>query len=120
MSNQLYRANLSIASPSEIERTARQLRVIREEFLTTGVYAMYTPRSIILESWQRCNDLQVNSSRRCAPLAIARESQLSNLRDANELLRLATRSVMGRLTDFLASTSFPEATGVKPQLAPTR
>src|SRR2546425_802965 len=83
--------NLSIASPSEIERTARQLRVIREEFLTTGALAMYTPRSIILESWQRCNDLQVNPSRRCAPLAIAREAQLSNLRNANELLRLATR-----------------------------
>ncbi len=67
---------------------------------------MYTPRSIILESWQRCNDLQVNPSRRCAPLAIARESQLSNLRDANELLRLATRSVMGRLTDFLADSGY--------------
>src|SRR5438034_6221571 len=106
MPNQLYHANLSIASPSEIERTARQLRVIREEFLTTGAPAMYTPRSIILESWQRCNDLQVNPSRRCAPLAIARESQLSNLRDANELLRLATRSVMGRLTDFLADSGY--------------
>ena len=58
MPNQLYHANLSIASPSEIERTARQLRVIREEFLTTGAHAMYTPRSIILESWQRCNDFQ--------------------------------------------------------------
>src|SRR6266704_1669364 len=106
MPNQLYRANLSIASPSEIERTARQLRVIREEFLTTGAHAMYTPRSIILESWQRCNDLQVNPSRRCAPLAIARESQLSNLRDANELLVRATRSVMGRLTDFLADSGY--------------
>ena len=106
MPNQLYRANLSIASPSEIERTARQLRVIREEFLTTGALAMYTPRSIILESWQRCNDLQVNPSRRCAPLAIAREAQLSNLRNANELLRLATRSVMGRLTDFLADSGY--------------
>src|SRR6266704_5092541 len=106
MPNQLYHANLSIASPSEIERTARQLRVIREEFLTTGAPAMYTPRSIILESWQRCNDLQVNPSRRCAPLAIAREAQLSNLRDANELLRLATRSVMGSLTDFLADSGY--------------
>src|SRR5437870_4761452 len=30
MTSQLYRVNLSIASPSEIERTARQLRAIRE------------------------------------------------------------------------------------------
>src|SRR6266568_2761790 len=106
MPNQLYRANLSIASPSEIERTARQLRVIREEFLTTGAHAMYTPRSIILESWQRCNDLQVNPSRRFAPLAVARESQLYQLREANELLVRATRSVMGRLTDFLADSGY--------------
>ena len=33
---QSHRVNLSIASPSEIERTARQLMAIREDFLSTG------------------------------------------------------------------------------------
>src|SRR5258706_7437849 len=106
MQSQLYRPNLSIASPSEIERTARQLRVMREGFLSTGTLAMYTPRSMILTSWQRCNAMHVNPSRRCAPLAIARESQLNRVREANELLIRATRPVIDRLTDFLAASGY--------------
>src|SRR6266536_1052612 len=106
MTNQLYRVNLSIASPLEIERTARQLRAIREGFLTTGSLVAHSPRSLILESWQRCHAMNVNPSRRFAPLAVARESQLYQLREANELLIRATRSVMGRLTDFLAGSGY--------------
>lgn len=106
MPNQLYRSNLSIASPSEIERTARELRKIREGFLTTGTLTKYAPRTMILESWQRCYTMHVNPSRRCAPLAIAREAQLYHLRESNELLIRATRSVMDRLTDFLADSGY--------------
>src|SRR2546430_1931292 len=106
MTSQLYRVNLSIASPSEIESTARQLRAIREGFLTTGSLATRIPRSLILESWQRCNAMNVNPSRRFAPLAVARESQLYQVREANELLIRATHSVMGRLTDFLADSGY--------------
>src|SRR5438270_6901332 len=106
MTSQLYRVNLSIASPLEIERTARQLRAIREGFLTTGSLVAHSPRSLILESWQRCHAMNVNPSRRFAPLAVARESQLYQLREANELLVRATRSVMGRLTDFLAASGY--------------
>jgi signal transduction histidine kinase len=106
MTNQLARVNLSIASPSEIEHTARQLRAIREGFLTTGSLATHSPRSLILDSWQRCHAMNVNPSRRCAPLAIARESQLHQLREANELLVHATRSVMDRLTNFLADSGY--------------
>src|SRR5213082_1548070 len=106
MTSQLYRVNLSIASPLEIERTARQLRAIREGFLTTGSLVAHSPRSLILESWQRCNAMNVNPSRRFAPLAVARESQLYQVREANELLIRATHSVMGRLTDFLADSGY--------------
>src|SRR3989454_5810879 len=106
MLNQHYCANLSIASPSEIERTARQLRTMREGFLTTGTLTMYTPRSVIRDSWQRCHVMQVNPSRRCAPLAIAREAQLYHLREVNELLIRATRSAMSHLTDFLADSGY--------------
>src|SRR5437763_1699086 len=106
MTSQLYRVNLSIASPTEIESTARQLRAIREGFLTTGSLAAHIPRSLILESWQRCNTMNVNPSRRFAPLAVARESQLYQVREANELLIRATHSVMGRLTDFLADSGY--------------
>ncbi len=106
MTSQLYRVNLSIASPSEIERTARQLRAIREGFLTTGSLSTHTPRSLILESWQRCHTMHVNPSRRFAPLAVARESQLYQVREANELLIRATHSVMGHLTDFLAGSGY--------------
>src|SRR3989454_61453 len=106
MLNQHYCANLSIASPSEIERTARQLRTMREGFLTTGTLTMYTPRSVIRDSWQRCHAMQVNPSRRCAPLAIARETELYYLREVNELLIRATRSAMSHLTDFLAGSGY--------------
>src|SRR6266446_7981580 len=106
MTSQLYRVNLSIASPSEIERTARQLREIREGFLTTGSLATHSPRPLILDSWQRCHSMHVNPSRRFAPLAVARESQLYQLREANDLLIRATHSVMGRLTDFLADSGY--------------
>src|SRR6266705_5173234 len=99
MTSQLYRVNLSIASPSEIESTARQLRAIREGFLTTGSLATHIPRSLILESWQRCNAMNVNPSRRFAPLAIARESQLYQVREVNELLVRATHSVMGHRSE---------------------
>ena len=106
MTNQHYSVGLSIASPSEIEHTARQLTMVRNEFLTTGILTLRTPRSIILSSWQRCNVLQVNPARRYAPLAIARESQLQNLREANEILVRATRSVLDYLTDFLAASGY--------------
>src|SRR2546429_8887918 len=106
MTSQLYRVNLSIASPSEIEHTARQLRAIREGFLTPGSLATHSPPSLILDSWQPCHPMNVNPSRRCAPLAIARESQLHQLREANEWLVRATRSVMDRLTNFLADSGY--------------
>src|SRR5229473_2259925 len=108
MTNQRHHMNLSIASPTEIERTAQQLRTIREKFLTTGNLAAIPtiPRPIILNSWQRCNTLHVNPGQRFAPLAIAREAQLYNLREANELLIRATRSVMSHLTDFLAGSGY--------------
>ncbi len=106
MTNQHYSVGLSIASPSEIEHTARQLTTVRNEFLTTGILTLRTPRPIILSSWQRCNVLQVNPARRYAPLAVARESQLQNLREANEILVRATRSVMDHLTDFLAASGY--------------
>ncbi len=100
------RVKLSIASPLEIEHTARQLRTIRESFLSTGSLATAIPRSIIMDSWQRCSNMHVNPSRRSAPLAIARDSQLHQLRQANELLIRATRSVMDRLTNFLADSGY--------------
>ena len=106
MTNQFSHINLSIASPSQIEHTARQLRAIREGFLTTGSLAPLTPRTMILESWQRCQAMQVNPSRRCAPLAIARESQLYQLREASEVLIRAARSVLAWLTDFLADSGY--------------
>lgn len=106
MTNQFSRVNLSIASPSQIEHTARQLRAIREGYLTTGSLAPLTPRTMILESWQRCQAMRVNPARRCAPLAIARESQLYQLREASELLIRAARSVLAWLTDFLADSGY--------------
>jgi len=106
MNNQQNRVHLAIASPSEIEHTARHLMAIRDEFLTAGTQAPYIPRSLIWDSWLRCHAMHVNPARRFAPLAIAREAQLENLREANDLLMRATRSVMSHLMDFLADSGY--------------
>src|SRR2546428_6331865 len=106
MTMQPYRMNLSIASPSEIERTARQLMAIREDFLSTGSFALWTPRPLILDSWQRCRTLHVNPSRRCAPLAVTRETQLDMLREANALLIRAAQPSVKWLMDFLADSGY--------------
>lgn len=98
--------NLSIASPTEIERTARQLMAIREDFLSTGSLALWTPRPMILDSWLRCRTLQVNPSRRCAPLAVARETQLEQLRRENALLIEAARPVINQLFNLLAASGY--------------
>lgn len=106
MTNQQRSFHLSIASTSEIERTARQLRAVREGFLTTGSLSRYALRSMILESWQRCYTLHVNPARRCAPLAVARETQLDHLRQANALLMRAARPAMDRLSNFLCDSGY--------------
>jgi signal transduction histidine kinase len=98
--------NLAIASPTEIERTARQLMAVRDDFLSTGSLALRVPRPLILDSWQRCRMLHVNPSRRCAPLAVTRETQLAQLRDANVLLIQAAQSAMNYLIDFLAGSGY--------------
>ncbi len=113
MTIQRYRVNLSIASPAEIERTAQQLAVVREDFLSAegsfnaeGNLALRTPRLLIFNSWQRCRTLQVNPSQRYAPLAIARETQLYQIHDENALLIQAARSVMNHLVDVLADSGY--------------
>lgn len=106
MIEQVQRVNLSIASPLEIEHTARQLMAIREDFLSQGSLMLGMPRPLIFDSWQRCRLLEVNPSRRCAPLAVAREAQLDQLRASNELLLRAARPVMDHLIDFLADSGY--------------
>jgi len=106
MTNQPYSVHLSIASSAEIEHTARQLKVTREEFLAAGILPQHPPRPMILESWQRCCAMQVNPSRRYAPLAVTHEVQLCHLREASQLLMRAARPVMSHLSDFLADSGY--------------
>ncbi len=106
MINQQPNPHLSIASPTEIEHTARQLRMIRDGFLTSGSLTRYSPRLIILDSWQRCYTLRVNPSRRYAPLAVAREAQLEHLRNTNEVLIRAATQMTAHLSEFLAGSGY--------------
>ena len=106
MTNQQYSVLLSIASSSEIEHTALQLKTTREEFLSTGILLQHPPRPLILESWERCRNLQVNPSLRYAPLAVTHEVQLTHLCEANQLLMRAARPSMSHLSDFLADSGY--------------
>lgn len=106
MTTRKHSVNLSIASPLEIEQTARRLTAVREDFLNKGSLTLWTPRPLILDSWQRCQSLHVNPSQRCAPLAIAREAQLTQLHDENALLLQAAQPVIKRLTHFLSDSGY--------------
>ena len=106
MIHQQSNLHLSIASPAEIERTARHLRMIRDGFLTSGSFTRYTPRLIISDSWQRCYQMHVNPARRYAPLAVAREAQLERLRNTNELLICAATQMTAHLNEFLADSGY--------------
>src|SRR5690348_1922514 len=106
MTNQPYSVHLSIASPSEIEHTARRLKTTREILMTTGILPQHPPRPMILESWRRCRAMQVNPSLRYAPLAVTHDIQLTHLREASHLLMRAARPVMSHLSDFLAGSGY--------------
>lgn len=106
MAHQPSQIRLSIASPAEIERTARHLTAIRDGYLTTGTLASYIPRPLILQSWQRCQAMQVNPGTRIATLAIAHETELQDLLAANELLIRAASPVMSYLIDFFADSGY--------------
>src|SRR5258708_33063612 len=104
MTNQRHPVHLSIASSSEIEHTARQLKATREEFLTTGILPQHLPRPMILESWRRCHAMQLTPSLRYAPLAVTHEVQLCRLRDASHFLMCEARPVMSHLSNLLAAS----------------
>jgi signal transduction histidine kinase len=105
MTSQRDRASLTIASPTEIERTARQLSRIREHYLSVGESTL-PARSVILESWRRCSALGVSPAKRAAPLAAARESQVQQLREASEPLLRSAAPVLGYLSDFLTDSGY--------------
>lgn len=106
MAHQPSQIRLSIASPAEIERTARHLMAIRDGYLTTGTLASYIPRPLILQSWQRCQVMQVDPGTRIATLAIAHETELQDILAANELLIRAASPVMSYLIDFFADSGY--------------
>ena len=106
MTSAPVRHSWSIASPSEIERTARSLMELRDRFLSTGSSNAELARPLIRRSWARCRELHVDASRRFAPLAITRDAQLGELRDANEPLLRAALPVVERLADQLADSGY--------------
>jgi two-component system sensor histidine kinase KdpD len=97
----------SIASPAEIERTARELAFLRDRFLCAGGTASPAfARPVILESWERCRKMSVDAGRRAAPLAVTFDAQMRELREANELLLRAARPVAVRLANHLSGSGY--------------
>ncbi|GAC1585916.1 MAG: ATP-binding protein [Candidatus Velthaea sp.] len=96
----------SIASPSEIERTARDLMRFRNRFLTAENWDGQSVRPLILRSWERCRAMHVDANRRSAPLAVTRDAQLVEIREASEPLLRAAREVIDRLSDQLVDSGY--------------
>jgi signal transduction histidine kinase len=107
LTTQEERHRWSIASPAEIERTARELAALRDRFLSAGGPAPPSfARQVILNSWQRCRQMSVDAGRRAAPLAITFDAQLRELREANEQLLRAAHPVAVRLADHLSGSGY--------------
>jgi two-component system sensor histidine kinase KdpD len=96
----------SIASPNEIESTARTLRALRYSYLSSGMLGPTVGRPLILKSWKRCAEMHVDAARRSAPLAISRDAQLRDLRAANEPLLRAAFPVVHRLVAHLCESGY--------------
>lgn len=96
----------SVASPSEIERTARNLMRFRDGFFSADDWDGTLVRPLILRSWQRCRAMHVDATRLSAPLAITRDAQLSDIRAASEPLMRAAREVVERLNDQLVDSGY--------------
>lgn len=106
MRSEPERHGWSVASPSEIERTARDLAGFRHRFFTSADADGRFVRPLILRSWQRCRAMRVDESRRIAPLAVTRDVQLRAILDASEALLRAAREVIVRLRDQLVDSGY--------------
>ena len=95
----------SIASPTDIETTARTLCELRDTYLASDD-ARAAGRPRVLSSWKRCRAMHVDAARRNAPLAISRDAQLREIRDANEPLLRAAHAVIARLSTHLADSGY--------------
>jgi signal transduction histidine kinase len=106
MSQQRYEPVFSIASPVEIEQTVHQLEAIRDEFLTHGDLKQRTPRRLILESWYRCRQMQVDADRQQTAFPILKQDQLVELREVDESLIRAVQPVLVRLAHIMGEVGY--------------
>lgn len=106
MKRELELAPWSVASAAEIERTASGLMRSRDRFLRAEDWDARFVRPLIVRSWERCRAMHVDATRRLAPLAITRDAQLVERREANEPLLRAAREVVDRLRDQLAESGY--------------
>jgi two-component system sensor histidine kinase KdpD len=97
---------LSLASPLDIEQTARRLALMREAFLATGTTGATQPRSLIRDSWRRCLALAVDAERNLAQFGAPADHQLADLRERNAALRFAARPVLARLSTTLNDVGY--------------
>jgi transcriptional regulator with XRE-family HTH domain len=97
---------LIIASPNEIEETAHALAVTRESFLMSGDVLVPGPRRRVLSSWLRSRAATVDSARRAAPLVVAGDTQLDDLRAANERLLRAAEPVLVYIAERITGSGF--------------
>ncbi len=106
MATEIRALGWSIASPNEIESTARALNALRTTYLAGDAAEAVGGRPLIVSSWKRCRDMHVDASRRQAPLAISRDAQLRDMRDANETLLRAAQPVLASLIGHLSDSGY--------------
>jgi transcriptional regulator with XRE-family HTH domain len=97
---------LIVASQNEIEETAHTLAVTRENFFMSGDALLPGLRKRIFNSWLRSRAAIVDSARRVAPLVVAGDAQLADLRAANERLLRAAEPVLVYIAERLSGYGF--------------
>jgi signal transduction histidine kinase len=106
MINPAQAGAISLASPSDIEQTARRLALMREAFLATGATGPLQPRSLIRESWRRCQALHVDAGRHLAQFGASGDGQLADLRARNELLLSSAQAALAHLRASLGDVGY--------------
>jgi transcriptional regulator with XRE-family HTH domain len=96
----------AIGSTADIEMTARRLDRLRERFLSSGEIEQAALRPRVVRSWLRSRSNNVDAAQKAAPFLFARDVEIRELREQNELLLRAARPVMRYLADQFSGTGY--------------
>lgn len=102
----MTRATLQTDVADDLDAFVRRVAVLRERFLCNHNADLSVLRSVIRDSWRRCQTLAVDASLSLARFAVPNDLQLHWLREQNAPLLDAARPVIVQLKATLGSAGY--------------